>query len=233
MRTVKKNITALLCLGLSLGLFAQSSVSRDIVIEAGKVSDRGISTVSGDITVGKSARIKGNIESVSGNIEVAVKSKVKHVSSVSGDIAIGKNVSCENLETVSGDIDLYEGCQVEGGIETVSGNITGRGGCDIFENIESVSGDVEFDDVRLRGDIETVSGDISLFNGSIVEGDIIINRKPEFFSRNLSKLEIVIDMNSLVKGSIRVEEKDANVFVYLKNGGKVRGEIINAEVVEQ
>lgn len=233
MRTIQKNIIAITIIGYSVSLLGQSSISKDILIGPGKVSERDVSTVSGDITIGKNARVQGSIETVSGDIEIAVKAKIKDVSSVSGDISIGKNATCNSLESVSGDILLYEGCTVDGSIETVSGDITGNGGCEIFKNIESVSGDVELDDTRLRGDIETVSGDISLFNGSLVEGDIIINRKHDLMMSAMSRVKVVIDMNSLVKGSIRVKEKDTNVIVYLSNGGKVRGEIINAEVIEQ
>jgi len=96
-----------------------------------------------------------------------------------------------------------------------------------------VSGDTELDDSRLRGSLSTVSGDISLFNGSMIDGDIVINRKPDGVLYHDGKLKIIIDMNSVVKGSILVKEPESNVIVYLANGGKVQGEIVNAEVRKQ
>ena len=233
MKTITKQIVYMMTLVTGISLMGQSSVSRDIILSAGEVSERGISTVSGDITIGKGARVKESTSTVSGDVEAAVKSQIQSVNTVSGDISIGKNATCTSLETVSGDVTLYDGCQVKGTIETVSGDVKANGGCDIFEDISSVSGDIELDDVRLRGNITNVSGDISLYNGSVVEGDIIINRKYELLNGPQSRVKIVIDMNSVVKGSIRVKEKDTNVVVYLSNGGKVRGEIINAEIREQ
>jgi len=232
MRTQIKYLVFLSSVAMSLSLNAQSSVSKDITLQPGKVSDRDISSVSGDIKIGKNARVAGSVSTVSGDIEVAVGSRLGNVNTVSGDVLLGKKVHTKDIETVSGDIHLYESCQVKGSIETVSGDIVGNGGCDIQDGISSVSGDIEVDDTRIRGDIKTVSGDISLFNGSVVDGDIIVNRTNDFFSGPQGKMKIVIDMNSVVKGSIRVKEKDTNVIVYLSNGGKVRGEIINAEVRE-
>ena len=212
---------------------AQSSVSKDIHIAKGKKSSRNISTVSGDIFVGNGAMVRGNVSAVSGDISIGSKASVENIEVVSGDISIGKGAKAINLETVSGDIHLYEKSDVGGSIETVSGDIKCDSGSDVVKNIETVSGDVELDDARLRGFLKTVSGDISLFNGSMIDGDIIIDRKPDFVIYHDSKLKIIIDMNSVVKGSILVKEPDSNVIVYLANGGKVQGEIVNAEVRKQ
>jgi len=79
----------------------------------------------------------------------------------------------------------------------------------------------------------TVSGDISLFNGSVIDGDIIIKRKFNPGQFTMGKMKVIIDLNSVVEGSIRVTEPDTNVIVILSNGGKVKGDIINAEVRKQ
>jgi DUF4097 and DUF4098 domain-containing protein YvlB len=232
MKTISKSVIITSLIGLSMMLHGQSSVSRDINLEAGKTSERGISSVSGDVTIGKNARVLEAIETVSGDIEIAVKARVQNINSVSGDISLGKQVKSKGIETVSGDIQLYGGVDVDGSVETVSGDIMGHGDCSVRQDITTVSGDIELDNGRIHGDIITVSGDIALFNGTVVEGDIIIKRKKEFMSGAYSKLKVIVDMNSLVKGSIRVKEEDTNVVVILSNGGKVRGEIINAEVRE-
>ncbi len=223
----------LLLLGLSSGLFAQSSISRDVHIVKGEKSKRGISTVSGDIVIGNNAEVKAAITTVSGDIIIGAKAEVEHVKAVSGDILIGKSARTESLISVSGDIVLYERSDIQGSIKTVSGDIVCATGSDIQGDLNTVSGDIELDDARLRNDLQTVSGDIALFNGSIIEGDIIISRKSNHIGHEMSRLKVVIDMNSVVKGSIKVKEPDTNVIVYLTNGGKVRGEIINAEIRQQ
>ena len=227
-------ITAvLILLVLSSFAYAQSSVSKDIHIAKGKKSSRNVSTVSGDIFVGNGAMVKGDVSAVSGDISIGSKATVQNIEVVSGDISVGKGAKTKNLETVSGDIHLYEKSEVDGSIETVSGDVNCDSGSDIGEYIGTVSGDVELDDSRLRGSLKTVSGDISLFNGSMIDGDIIINRKPDVVLYHNGKLKIIIDMNSVVKGSILVKEPDSNVIVYLANGGEVKGEIVNAEVRKQ
>lgn len=223
----------LILLVLSSFAYAQSSVSKDIHIAKGKKSSRNVSTVSGDIFVGNGAMVKGDVSAVSGDISIGSKASVQNIEVVSGDISVGKGAKTKNLETVSGDIHLYEKSEVDGSIETVSGDVNCDSGSDIGEYIGTVSGDVELDDSRLRGSLKTVSGDISLFNGSMIDGDIIINRKPDIVLYHNGKLKIIIDMNSVVKGSILVKEPDSNVIVYLANGGEVKGEIVNAEVRKQ
>ncbi len=219
--------------GLSSFIFSQNSVSSDIHIAKGKKISRNVSTVSGDIYVGNGARIRANVTAVSGDIEIGSKAFVESIEVVSGDISIGKGAKAAEIETVSGDIHLYEKSDVSGSVETVSGDINCDSGTDIIQNIKTVSGDIELDDSRLRGNLKTVSGDVSLFNGSIIEGDIIINRKNNSIFQAPQKQKIIIDMNSIVKGSILVKEADSNVIVYLVNGGKVNGKIVNAQVRKQ
>jgi DUF4097 and DUF4098 domain-containing protein YvlB len=225
--------TVSVLIGISSLAYGQSSVSKDIHIAKDKKSSRNVSTVSGDIFVGNGAFLKGEISAVSGDISIGSKATVQNIEVVSGDVSIGKGATTKNLEVVSGDIHLYERSKVDGSIETVSGDVNCDSGSDIREYITTVSGDVELDDSRLRGYLRTVSGDISLFNGSIVEGDIIIDRKPDLVIYHDNKLKIMIDMNSIVKGSILVKEPNSNVIVYLANGGEVKGEIVNAEVRKQ
>ena len=220
----------ILLMGLTINLPAQSTISSDIHISAGETVKRSVSTVSGDVIIGKKVKVLSSVSSVSGDIEIGAKAKVGDVTAVSGDISIGKGASTDDIETVSGDIHLYGQNDIHGSVETVSGDVNCKAGSDIQENLSTVSGDIELDDVTLRSDLETVSGDISLFNGAVIEGDIIINRRfnPAFPIQG--KLKVIIDLNSVVMGSIIVKEPNTNVFVYLSNGGKVRGDIVNAEV---
>ncbi|NQV30500.1 MAG: DUF4097 family beta strand repeat protein [Candidatus Marinimicrobia bacterium] len=219
--------------GLSSGLLAQTTISSDIHIVKGKKHSKAVSTVSGDILVGKGAELSASISTVSGDVEIGSAAHVGNISAVSGDISVGKGASTAGIETVSGDINIYEKCAIRGSIATVSGDVNCDSGTKMDNNIKTVSGDIELDDAILKGNIETVTGDISLFNGSTVAGDIIVNRQSDFVLFHDGVLKIIIDMHSVVNGSILVNEKDSNVVVYLANGGKVKGEIVNAEVRKQ
>lgn len=231
MKTMKSLLSISLILALSLPAFAQSSISKDLYIDAGEKSDRKVHSVSGDVVIGKRARIQESVSTVSGDIEIGAKAEVGPVETVSGDIDLAKGAEAASVESVSGDIHLYGSNRIHGKLKTVSGDITAESGSKIDGLIITVSGDIELDDSRVQDNLQTVSGDIDLYNGSVVNGDIIINRKR---SGNfpMGRLEVVIDLNSVVRGSIRVLEEDTNVKVHLSNGGKVEGQIINAEVIE-
>ncbi len=218
---------------LTISVSAQSSVSSDIYIKAGEKSKKDISSVSGDISIGKHAKILGSVKTVSGDVEIGAKASTGHVTTVSGDVSVGKGSASEGVKTVSGDIHLFGQNEIQGSINTVSGDIHCKTGSDIRANLTTVSGDIELDDSRLRGYLKTVSGDIALFNGAVIDGDIIINRTANRGFGNMGTLKVIIDLNSVVKGSIKVKEPNTNVFVYLSNGGKVVGDIVNAEVREK
>lgn len=218
---------------LVFSLEAQSTVSKDIYLEAGEKTNRKVSSVSGDITIGQKVEIANDVSTVSGDIEIGPRSKVEDVETVSGDIAVAKGAQVGKLESVSGDIELYGNNRVDGRIKTVSGDVNAQTGSDIHSDIETVSGDIEMDDTRVRGDLATTSGDISLFNGTFVDGSIFIHRKKNPMQMKMGKLEITVDLNSVVKGSIIVDEDDTNVVVYLSNGGKVEGEVVNAKLIRQ
>lgn len=225
--------TLILLFSLIVNLSAQTSVSKDIRIANGEKIDRKVSSVSGDITIGQKARVRASVSTVSGDIEIGAKARIEDIGSVSGDLSIAKGAQTYSLETVSGDIHLYGENEVEGTIKTVSGDVVGESGSKIKENIITVSGDIELDDTSLDGDITTVSGDISLFNGTYVSGDIIIKRKNSPMQHVTGTMKVIIDLNSVVHGSIKVSEPDTNVIVILSNGGKVDGDIVNAEVRRQ
>ncbi len=226
-------ILTIILTGLMASAYGQSSISNDIHIDSGEKVVRKVSSVSGDISIGKKAKVESTITTVSGDVEIGAKARVENIKVVSGDISIAKGARVETLVTVSGDVHLYGENDVKGSLETVSGDINCESGSSIDEGLTTVSGDIELDDTFLKGDMVTVSGDISLFNGTVINGDIIIKRKLSTSQFNMGKLKVIIDLNSIVKGSVRVTEPNTNVIVYLSNGGKVEGEVINAEVRKQ
>ena len=222
-----------LALSMAVTAHAQSTVSKDILITKGERVKKEISSVSGDVTLSSGVIAERSVSTVSGDVQLGSKTNVGDVNTVSGDVDAGKRSKVSSIETVSGDIHLYEAVEVDGLIESVSGDVTCDGGSEVKGDIQTVSGDIEMDDTRVRGDLATVSGDISLYNESFIDGDILINRKNSMSPMPMGKLEILIDMNSTVKGSIKVKEDNTNVVVILANGGKVKGEIINAKVVKR
>ena len=232
MKTIKPLLSLPLILALTLTAEGQTSVSKDLYIDSGAAVSRNVHSVSGDVFIGKNTKIEGSVTTVSGDIEIGPKAEVGNVESVSGDIDFAKGVETNAVSSVSGDLHFYGANRIRGILKTVSGDITAENGAKCDASIITVSGDIELDDTEVREYIQTVSGDIDLYNGTIVAGDIIINRKKGLNPLPMSRLDVVIDLNSIVRGSIKVLEDDTNVRVHLSNGGKVEGEIINAEVIE-
>jgi len=73
---------------------------------------------------------------------------------------------------------------------------------------------------------------VTLANNSRVAGDIVIKGKSTRFAKKKA-LEITVSEGSVVEGAIIVRDEKRKVTVILSGGGKVMGEITNAEVIER
>jgi hypothetical protein len=80
--------------------------------------------------------------------------------------------------------------------------------------------------------VSTKNGNITLRDTTSVGGDIIIG-EIDSQSKKHRHIDITIANSSQVDGDIVVEDKHVQVRVYLSTGGRVNGEVINAEVIEE
>jgi hypothetical protein len=80
-------------------------------------------------------------------------------------------------------------------------------------------------------DVHTVNGDIRLLEGSIVEGDVVIENK--WGDIGPGTVEIEIAGGSVVKGDVINEDEDRPVRLRLLDGSRVEGRLRGVEVAEE
>jgi len=210
-------------LAKSILLLASISLMSACAIKVGaRGSSHGnLDSVFGGIDVGKNAQV-GNVSSVNGGIDIDSGATVKKVDTVNGSIELGNNVSIVSAETVNGGIDAGVALKVKDSLETVNGGIQVAGESKVGGSIITVNGDIELKDVQVEKNIETVNGDIELTEGTIIVGNIIVEKSNGWFSSFGGDMPIIkIDASSQVIGEIHLYQQ---VELKISNGAKV-GEI--------
>jgi DUF4097 and DUF4098 domain-containing protein YvlB len=198
---------------LGLNVAAETTVNKSIHIEKGERHSGSCTSVNGSIEIDEGAEVSGGCKTVNGSIRLAEECYVHDLQSVNGSIHVGeKSEVRSDIETVNGGVDCKEGVQISGEINTVNGSIKLTG-------------------AKVEEDISTYNGSISLTDNAIAHSDIIIKDNKGHNDRR-EPLRITID-NSVVEGDIINREDDIEVIVYLRNGGTVKGEIIDARVEEE
>ncbi len=189
-----------------------TTVNTDIYIEDGDKVTHDIRSVNGAISIGEGCQIMGNCQTVNGSIRIGENTIVEEVQSVNGEVFIAEKVKIEeNIETVNGSIKTSKGTILGGKIKTVNGGITLK-------------------NTTVSSDIVTTNGNITLDDQSHVKGDLIIKHKGGSESKHL-KIELL--NGSIVEGDIFVEKEDRQVIVILKDNSEVHGKIINAEIIKE
>jgi DUF4097 and DUF4098 domain-containing protein YvlB len=216
--------------GLSLVVGA-CGINQTIRVADGEVLDSGRSTVNGSVIIGAGCEVHGSCRTVNGRVTVGKGSQVGGLQTVNGSIKLSETVSVDgDLETVNGSIDLAEHVTVTGGVETVNGSLAIGPGGSVTEDIGTVNGKIHVTRSEIGGSVVTTNGKVSLLDHTQVAGDVVVKGKPP---RNGEPLEILITGNSVVQGDIIVRHSKRKVQVFLTEGGRVEGEIHDAEVVKE
>ncbi len=189
-------------------------INKSIHIPDGKSVNHSLNTVNGSIYIGSDCKIKGDCRSVNGKI------------------AVGRGSEISDLNAVNGSIDLDNEVIVHGTIKSINGSISCDRGCTVYDEIYTINGDIDIYNTTVGDDIKTINGDISLLDNSVVENNIIIKRKTGT-SHYHNTITIRVTEGSIVKGDILVHHDERKVRVILSEGGKVLGNIRNAEVVRR
>ena len=203
-----------LLLSCIITLECNVNVNKTISISDGETVRGSQNTVNGSIIIGTGCEVRGDCRSVNGRIEIGKNSQVKDLQTVNGGISVGsKAIVIGDIESVNGTVKCESDVSIEGEISTVNGMI-------------------EIESTEVIKNIHTYNGNITLKEKSKVQGDIVIqkNRGDSDFR---GPLIIKIINGSVVDGDIIVEEEDIEVQVYLSGGGKVNGTIENAKVIKE
>ncbi|TQV81580.1 hypothetical protein [Aliikangiella coralliicola] len=169
-----------------------------------------LDSVFGGVTVGSGAQVR-NVSSVNGGVDLLAGSKARSVDTVNGSIDIGNNVSVLEAETVNGGIEAGKSLSVEKSLSTVNGGILIGENSEIGKDIVTVNGDIELTRVLVARHVRTNNGDIRLVDGSIVKGDIIVEKSNGGWFSGLSitgDMPVVeIDSASQVEGTIHLYKR--------------------------
>jgi hypothetical protein len=173
------------------------------------------STVNGSISVGSGTTVKGSLSTVNGTIRIADDSSAGDIETVNGSIRIGDGTAVEDVESVNGSIRIGERVTVDGEIDVVNGKISLDTGTRVIDGVSNVNGEFQISGTEIGGDLETVNGDVWLMDGSVLQGDLIVE-KPGGWGFNGSnrkrKPRIVIGPGSRVVGMI-VLEREVELFI--------------------
>jgi len=226
------SIGLIVLLTLPLALPASAgSVNKSIRIEAGAtVADA--SSVNGSVTVGDGATVTDEVSTVNGTIRVGDNAVLGDVSTVNGALKIGSGVRAESLGTVNGAIDVDRDASIEDDIETVNGSIEIAANSAVGGGVSNVNGRIEVESSQIGRDLSTVNGDVYLDNGTVLRGDLLVEKPGGWgWNNNKRKPRIVIGENSKVLGTIRLERE---VDLYISDSaevGGVAGEMTMADAV--
>ena len=127
---------------------------------------------------------------------------------------ISDNVQSRDLSTVNGSVKVGESATVDGEIEAVNGSITLQKGSSVADNVSNINGQIALSGAEVGGDVSTVTGDINVVDGSVVKGNLIVE-KPSNWGWGKStkrKPRIVIGPGSSVVGNIDLE-REVELFI--------------------
>ncbi len=183
-----------------------------LVSATGWASDN-ISKVNGAIHA-EAGRSYGDVETVNGSITIDDGVTIREASTVNGSISVGNNVRAGSLETVNGAIKAGGKVEVDGSVEAVNGSVFFDRGSRIRDDVETVNGAIGLVDTDVGGNLETVTGDITVGVGSHVKGGIKVEKPKGNFNLKSSRVpRIVIGPNAVVEGPL-VFEREVTLHVH-------------------
>jgi DUF4097 and DUF4098 domain-containing protein YvlB len=157
---------------------------------------------------------------VNGTIRVGENSRIGDAETVNGSIRLASGVTADDIGSVNGSIRLGENVNVAGEIEVVNGRITLGEGTEVADDVSNVNGEMSFTGATIGGDVSTVSGDITLNAGSVVQGDLIVEKPGGWGWKDNRKPRIVIGPGARVAGTIRLERE---VELFISDAAEVGG----------
>jgi hypothetical protein len=221
MKVMTKAIFTIGLLALLMVVPAFGSVNKSVKIDAGSESS-GASSVNGSITVGADAVVTGGVGTVNGSIRVGSGASIEEAETVNGSVKIASNVRSESLTTVNGAVSVGEASTVDGEIEAVNGGISVDTGSKISKSVSNVNGKIELSGAEVGGDVATVTGSVDIVDGTVVKGDLIVEKPSNWgWGNNKNrKPRIVVGPGSTIEGVIKLEHE---VELYVSTTASVGG----------
>ena len=179
------------------------------------LAQQAISKVNGSI-VAQAGKPYGDVDTVNGSITLEPGAMVDDAETVNGSIRARDDITANRLSTVNGSIRVGERARIRGGVETVNGSIFIDRGSTVGDDVATVNGAIGLVDTDVAGDIETVSGDITVGVGSHVSGGITVHKPgSNWFPVQVNKRRprIVIGPGAVVEGPLKFE-REVSLYVH-------------------
>jgi len=221
MKVMTKAVFTIGLLTLLMVVPAFGSVNKSVRIEAGSESS-GATSVNGSITVGADAVVTGDVGTVNGSIRVDSGASIRDAETVNGGVRIAENVTSDSLTTVNGTVKVGELSTVDGDIEAVNGEISVDKGAKIAKSVSNVNGKIELSGAEVGGDVSTVTGSVDVIDGTVVKGDLIVDKPSNWGwgDKKNRKPRIVVGPGSTIEGVIKLERE---VELYVSTTASVGG----------
>ena len=190
-----------------------ATINKSVKIEAGAESG-GASSVNGSISVGEDAVVTGNVKTVNGTIRVDQGASIEDASTVNGAVRLAEGVKSGSLSTVNGSVKVGSSTAVDGEVSAVNGRITIEKGSNVSTGVSNVNGQIELEGAVVGGNLETVNGDVSLEDKSVVKGDLVVEKNSGWgWGKSKSrKPRIVVGPGSRVEGKI-ILKREVELFI--------------------
>ena len=190
-----------------------ATINKSVKIEAGSESS-GASSVNGSISVGEDAVVTGNVKTVNGTIRVDQGASIEEASTVNGAVRLAEGVKSGSLSTVNGSVKIGACTSVDGKVSAVNGRITMQKGSNVSDGVSNVNGQIELEGAMVGGNLETVNGDVSLEDASVVKGDLVVEKNSGWgWGKSKSrKPRIVVGPGSRVEGKI-ILKREVELFI--------------------
>lgn len=227
LRAVLTAVLGLCIASPALGL----NMNKSITIGEGTQTN-GHSTVNGSITIGRSAIVDGGLETVNGSITVHEDARIRDAETVNGSVRLGTGVAADDVSSVNGTIRLGDNVTLEGEISVVNGKIATGTGTRIARSVSNVNGEMQIEGTDIGGDLTTVNGDVWLMNGTILRGDLTVEKPGGWnWGRDRRKPRVVIGPGSQVLGRIHFEREVELFLSDTATVGDITGETTLADAV--
>lgn len=183
--------------------------------------------------IGDGVISRGSKDTINGKIHIGERSEVTGACrTINGSIDVGNFSQVRSLRTINGSIEIGRDTEVNGDVTVINGGIYCKPGVKIIGEVGNINGEIKLKGTLVEDDLSTYTGDIKLYDNTIISGDIII-KEAHGSSPDNNNLYIEITDDSVVEGDIINKDDDTEVTVYLSNGGKVKGSVEGTEVVKR
>ncbi|GEM_PF-871934 len=182
-----------------------------------------LKTVNGSIKVAAGSVVEGVCKTVNGSVELGTGARADLLKTVNGSIKIKSDAMVEeDVETVNGRISAEEGSTIGGNIKTVNGGLELGDGVTVEGRVDLVNGSMKFQGAHVKGDATFRNGDVQFSGETVLDGNLILDGRAKRDNSD-DPIEIRMSDQSVIKGSIIVEDPDRKVILYLSGDARVEG----------